>query len=245
MTSPALPARSGKSRPAPARRTRAPAPSPSAARSPAGPARPAPDTAATAHPAPLATLRLQAAHCRECPLGALATQTVWGEGAGHARLMIVGEQPGDREDVVGRPFVGPAGRLLDQALAALGWDRDAVYVTNAVKHFKYELRGKRRMHKTPGQLEILACRHWLESEIDAVGPAAIVALGGTAARSLMGRQVKVLSERGQWLARPDGRRVLVTLHPSALLRGDPVDREREFERWVSDLAVASDVLAAH
>jgi len=101
------------------------------------------------------------------------------------------------------------------------------------------------MHKTPGQLEILACRHWLESEIDAVGPAAIVALGGTAARSLMGRQVKVLSERGQWLARPDGRRVLVTLHPSALLRGDPVDREREFERWVSDLAVASDVLAAH
>jgi len=215
--------------------------------------RPAPpDHAATEAPPPstrrpiaLATLREQAAHCRECPLGALATQTVWGEGAGHARLMIVGEQPGDREDLVGRPFVGPAGHLLDKALAALGWDRDAVYVTNAVKHFKYELRGKRRMHKTPGQLEILACAHWLQGEIDAVGPAALVALGSTAARSLMGRQVKVLSERGQWLQRLDGRRVLVTLHPSALLRGDPADREREFERWVGDLAIASEVLTAH
>jgi len=190
-------------------------------------------------------LRAQAAHCRECPLGALATQTVWGEGAGHARLMIVGEQPGDREDLIGRPFVGPAGHLLDKALAALGWDRDAIYLTNAVKHFKHELRGKRRMHKTPGQLEILACAHWLQGEIDAVGPAALVALGGTAARSLMGRPVKVLSERGQWLQRPDGRRVLVTLHPSALLRGDPAGREREFERWVSDLALAGDVLQPH
>jgi len=196
-------------------------------------------------PVALATLRAQAAHCRECPLGALATQTLWGEGAGHARLMIVGEQPGDREDLVGRPFVGPAGHLLDKALAALGWDRDAIYVTNAVKHFKYELRGKRRMHKTPGQLEILACAHWLQGEIDAVDPAALVALGGTAARSLVGRPVKVLSERGQWLQRPDGRRVLVTLHPSALLRGDPAGREREFERWVHDLALAGDVLQPH
>lgn len=190
-------------------------------------------------------MRRQAAHCRECPLGALATQTVWGEGPGHARLMIVGEQPGDREDLVGRPFVGPAGQLLDKALGTLGWDRTDVYVTNAVKHFKHELRGKRRMHKTPGQLEILACAHWLQGEIDAVGPAALVALGGTAARSLMGRQVKVLSERGQWLRRVDGRRVLVTLHPSALLRGDPAGREREFERWVADLALASEVLQVH
>jgi len=193
-------------------------------------------------PIKLAALRQQAAHCRECPLGALATQTVWGEGAGRARLMIVGEQPGDREDLVGKPFVGPAGHLLDKAFAALGWDREALYVTNAVKHFKYELRGKRRMHKTPGQLEILACAHWLQGEIDAIEPAAIVALGGTAARSLLGRPVKVLSERGQWAERPDCVRVLVTLHPSALLRGEPADREREFEHWVADLRLASSVL---
>jgi uracil-DNA glycosylase family protein len=254
VTRPALPVRSGKARPAPARPVREAAPG-TAARSTAIPAAPASKARAAApaieapppstrRPVPLATLRQQAAHCRECPLGALATQTVWGEGAGHARLMIVGEQPGDREDLVGRPFVGPAGRLLDQALQALGWDRDAVYITNAVKHFKYELRGKRRMHKTPGQLEILACAHWLQGEIDAVGPVALLALGSTAARSLMGRQVKVLSERGQWLARPDGRRVLVTLHPSALLRGDPAERERAFERWLADLAVASEVLAS-
>ena len=194
-------------------------------------------------PPRLLDLRRQAAHCRECPLGALATQTVWGEGAANARLMIVGEQPGDREDVAGTPFVGPAGHLLDKAFAALGWERRSVYVTNAVKHFKYELRGKRRMHKTPGQLEILACAHWLQGEIDAIQPAGIVALGGTAARSLLGRPVKVLSERGQWVARPDGIPVLVTLHPSALLRGEPADREREFERWLADLRAASGVLA--
>ena len=192
----------------------------------------------------LAALREQASRCRECPLGALATQTVWGEGAGRARLMIVGEQPGDREDLAGRPFVGPAGHLLDQAFAALGWDRGALYVTNAVKHFKYELRGTRRMHKTPGQLEVLACAHWLQGEIDAVGPTAIVALGATAARSLLGRPVKVLAERGQWAERPDGVRVLVTLHPSALLRGEPAERAREFERWVEDLRVAASVPAS-
>jgi uracil-DNA glycosylase family protein len=196
-------------------------------------------------PAALTALRAQAAHCRECPLGALATQTVWGEGAARARLMIVGEQPGDREDLTGRPFVGPAGRLLDKAIAALGWSRDALYVTNAVKHFKYELRGKRRMHKTPGQLEILACAHWLQGEIDAIRPAGIVALGGTAARSLLGRAVKVLTERGQWAERPDGVRVLVTLHPSALLRGDPAERDEAFERWTKDLAAASSLLAKH
>ena len=240
MTSPALPARPGKTRQAPATRTRATDPDADPVPGGAGVAPPR-----SARPVPLATLRAQAAHCRECPLGALGTQTVWGEGAGHARLMIVGEQPGDREDLVGRPFVGPTGHLLDKAFAALGWNRAAVYVTNAVKHFKHELRGKRRMHKTPGQLEILACAHWLQGEIDAVAPAALVALGGTAARSLLGRPVKVLSERGQWLQRADGRRVLVTLHPSALLRGDPALREREFERWVSDLALAGEVLQAH
>ena len=198
---------------------------------------------ATGRPVRLSTLRQQAAHCRECPLGALATQTVWGEGAERARLMIVGEQPGDREDLTGKPFVGPAGHLLDKAFEALGWDRSALYVTNAVKHFKHELRGKRRMHKTPGQLEILACAHWLQSEIDAIQPAGIVALGGTAARSLLGRPVKVLMMRGQWVERPDGLRVLVTLHPSALLRGEPADRQREFERWVADLKAASGALA--
>src|SRR3954469_14734178 len=180
--------------------------------------------------ATLGALRDASANCRECPLGAQATQTVWGEGPPGAPLMLVGEQPGDREDLAGRPFIGPAGHLLEQALAVLGWAREQLYVTNAVKHFKYELRGKRRMHKTPGQLEILACGHWLESEIEAVAPAALVALGGTAARALLGRPVKVLSERGQWLQRDDGRVVLVTLHPSALLRGDPALREREFER---------------
>lgn len=196
-------------------------------------------------PATLALLRSQAAHCRECPLGELATQTVWGEGAPRARLMLVGEQPGDREDLTGKPFVGPAGRLLDEALHALGWPREALYVTNAVKHFKYELRGKRRMHKTPGQLEILACAHWLQSEIDAIRPAGIVALGGTAARSLLGRPVKVLSERGRWVERPDRIRVLVTLHPSALLRGDPLERERAFGQWLADLGAASTLLKAH
>jgi DNA polymerase len=193
--------------------------------------------------AALAELRAAAADCRECPLGALATQTVWGEGPAPAPLMLVGEQPGDREDLAGHPFVGPAGQLLDRAIAALGWSRDQLYVTNAVKHFKYELRGKRRMHKSPGQLEMLACHHWLESEIALVAPAAIVALGASAARSLMGRVVKVLSERGQWLVRPDGRRVLVTLHPSALLRGEPSEREQAFEAWVADLAHASDAIA--
>jgi uracil-DNA glycosylase family protein len=195
-------------------------------------------------PIRLTALRQRAAHCRECPLGVRATQTVWGEGAERARLMLVGEQPGDREDLAGRPFVGPAGHLLDRALQALGWDRGALYITNAVKHFKYELRGKRRMHKTPAQQEILACVHWLQGEIDAVRPAGIVALGGTAARSLLGRPVKVLGERGRWTDRPDGIPVLVTLHPSALLRGEPEQREREFERWVADLRVAAGVLTA-
>jgi DNA polymerase len=177
-------------------------------------------------------------HCRECPLGALATQVVNGEGPAQAQLMLVGEQPGDREDLRGRPFVGPAGQLLDRALAALGWPRDALYLTNAVRHFKYELRGQRRIHKTPAQQEIAACLHWLESEIGLVAPQAIVALGATAARALLGRPVAVMKERGQWLARADGLRVLVTLHPSALLRTPPDERDAAFERWLEDLRQA-------
>jgi uracil-DNA glycosylase family protein len=187
----------------------------------------------------LRLLRQAAAGCRECPLGEQATRTVWGEGASHARLMLVGEQPGDREDIEGRPFVGPAGRLLDRALQELGWRRDDLYVTNAVKHFKFEMRGKRRMHKTPGQREVMACLHWLESEIATVQPAAIVALGAVAARALLRREVSVMRERGHWLRRDDGIPVLLTLHPAALLRGDRAQIEAAFEAWVADLGQAA------
>jgi DNA polymerase len=188
-------------------------------------------------------LRDAAAGCRECPLGALATQTVWGEGPIDAVLMLVGEQPGDREDLAGRPFVGPSGGLLNRAIDDLGWDRRTLYVTNAVKHFKFEMRGKRRMHKTPGQLEMLACAHWLRDEIAAVRPSAIVTLGGVAARAVLGRVVKVMSERGHWMRRADGIAVLPTLHPSALLRGDSADRDRAYRAWIADLKLADDVPA--
>jgi uracil-DNA glycosylase len=184
----------------------------------------------------LARLKALAARCRECPLGDRATQTVWGEGPARARVMLVGEQPGDQEDLRGQPFVGPAGKLLDRALDELGLPREALYVTTAVKHFKYELRGKRRMHKTPGQLELLACHHWLDSEIEAVQPALLVALGATAARALLGTPVSVTKVRGQVLTRPDGRPVLVTLHPSALLRGPPDMRAVAWRAWLKDLA---------
>jgi len=182
--------------------------------------------------------------CRECPIGEHATQAVVGAGPLPARLMLVGETPGDQEDKQGRPFVGPAGRLLDRALAQLGWPRETVYVTNAVKHFKFTLRGKRRMHKTPAQREAAACLHWLQDEIELVQPQAIVALGATAARSLLGRTVGVNAERGRWLARDDGRRVLVTLHPSALLRvQDSEQREADYARWVEDLSQATQYVA--
>jgi DNA polymerase len=187
----------------------------------------------------LRALRLAAAGCRECPLGEPATQTVWGEGAARAKLMLVGEQPGDREDIDGRPFVGPAGRVLDRAFETLSWSRGDVYVTNAVKHFKFELRGKRRMHKTPGQREAMACLHWLEGEIRAVRPQAIVALGAVAARSLLGSGVSVMKERGQWRRRDDGIPVLLTVHPSALLRGDRDQFEAAFDAWVADLRSAT------
>jgi uracil-DNA glycosylase len=176
--------------------------------------------------------------CRECPIGEFATQSVIGEGHPKARLMLVGEQPGDQEDLQGHPFVGPAGRLLARALEEAGIPRDQVFVSNAVKHFKFELRGKRRIHKSPSQREAAACLHWLEDEIALVRPDALVALGSVAARSVMGRAVPVMAERGQWLARPDGRRVLITLHPSALLRVLPEEREEAFAAFVKDLAKA-------
>lgn len=177
--------------------------------------------------------------CRACPLGAHATQAVPGEGPLQPDLMFVGEQPGDQEDLRGRPFVGPAGQLLDRALAQAGVERAAVYVTNAVRHFKFELRGKRRIHKTPGQEEAAACRHWLDEEIALVRPRALVALGATAARALLGRPVAVLSERGEWLQREDGLRVLVTVHPSALLRMDGRQLPQAFDTFVRDLAAAA------
>lgn len=185
-------------------------------------------------------LRAAAADCRACPLGALATQTVWGEGPVQPRLMLVGEQPGDAEDREGRPFVGPAGRLLVDALDRLGLARDEVYLSNAVKHFKFEWRGRRRLHKTPGQREVQACHHWLEREIAAVKPLALVALGATAARALLGRTVAVTREHGQWQRRSDGRPVLVTWHPSALLRTRPPQRDAVHALWLEELRRAAD-----
>ena len=224
-------------------------------RAPSEPKRRLPGTAAAATPQPtpghpvtpggdaprsLPALRDALERCRECPIGEHATQAVPGEGPKKARLMFVGEQPGDQEDLQGRPFVGPAGQLFARALAELAIDRGETYITNAVKHFKFELRGKRRIHKTPAQQEAAACLHWLESEIDLVDPDALIALGATAARQLMGRAVAVTRERGQWLKRADGRRVLITLHPSALLRMEPDDKADAYRAWVDDLRRATD-----
>lgn len=180
--------------------------------------------------------------CRECPIGQYATQSVVGEGNRRARLMLVGEQPGDQEDLQGHPFVGPAGKLLSHALEQAGIPHELVFVSNAVKHFKFELRGKRRIHKTPTQREAAACLHWLEDEIALVKPDAIVALGSTAARSLVGRPVPVMAARGQWLDREDGRKVLITLHPSALLRVPPEDRDAAFSAFAADLAKARTII---
>jgi uracil-DNA glycosylase family protein len=193
--------------------------------------------------ASLDDLKAATMRCRECPIGEFATQSVIGEGAAKARLMLVGEQPGDQEDVQGHPFVGPAGTLLARALEEVGIARTQVFVSNAVKHFKYELRGKRRIHKSPSQREAAACLHWLEDEIALVRPKAIVALGATAARSLLGRAVPVLANRGQWLPRPDGRQVLVTVHPSSLLRAaSSEDRAAAFAAFTADLAHAREVV---
>jgi uracil-DNA glycosylase len=188
-------------------------------------------------------LKAQTMRCRECPIGEFATQSVIGEGDAHAKLMLVGEQPGDEEDQQGHPFVGPAGKLLARALEQAGIPPEQVFVSNAVKHFKFELRGKRRIHKSPTQREAAACLHWLEDEIALVRPQALVALGSTAARSLLGRAVPVLANRGQWLVREDGRKVLVTLHPSALLRVLPEDREEAFAAYVKDLKQARKLFA--
>jgi len=191
----------------------------------------------------LKQLREGARACQACPLWANATQTVFGAGDPHARVMLVGEQPGDEEDKKGLPFVGPAGRLLDRALAAAGVDRNDLYVANAVKHFKWQLRGKRRLHKTPAQREVDACRQWLEREIAAVKPHVIVALGATAARSVIGKDFKVSTMRGQFVDSPFAPCVFATLHPSALLRlKDEAEREAAFEQLVGDLKLVKKAL---
>jgi DNA polymerase len=180
--------------------------------------------------------------CRRCPIGVHATQGVPGEGPAHATLMFVGEQPGDQEDLAGRPFVGPAGQLFDRALAEAGIDRAQVYVTNAVKHFKFEAqitpRGKRRLHKKPGEQEIAACEQWLQHELQQVAPTRLIALGATAARALLGRAVAINAVRGQWLALHE-RQLLVTVHPSYLLRIAPAQFDAEYARFVADLRKAA------
>jgi uracil-DNA glycosylase family protein len=179
----------------------------------------------------------QAAHgCRGCGLWERATQTIFGEGPAHATLMLVGEQPGNDEDLKGTPFVGPAGRMLDQALEAAGIAREAVYLTNAVKHFKWEPSGKRRLHKKPTAREIWACKPWLEAELSAVRPKALMCLGATAAQALLGPQVRVTEERGKALESTLAPVVMVTVHPSSLLRlPSASDRQRERERFIQDL----------
>jgi uracil-DNA glycosylase family protein len=188
----------------------------------------------------LVALREAENECRRCPLYKDATQAVPGEGPSRAKVMLVGEQPGDKEDLAGKPFVGPAGRVLDSALADAGIPRDETFVTNAVKHFKFEPRGKRRLHKNPNAYEIERCHWWLEQERALVKPELIVALGATAARSLMGRTVTIGKLRGEALSISDGTRLLVTIHPSALLRiRDEADKRAAYQAFVKDLKVAA------
>jgi uracil-DNA glycosylase family protein len=184
----------------------------------------------------LARVRAAAKNCTACDLYKRGTQTVFGEGAPEAKLMFVGEQPGDAEDLSGHPFVGPAGKLLDRALAEAGIDRAQVYVTNVVKHFKWEPRGKRRIHKKPNAGEVAACRPWLDTEIALVKPRGIVCLGATAAQALLGKQFKVTAHRGEFIKSPLAPIVLATVHPSSLLRApDEETRHRETNRFVDDL----------
>jgi DNA polymerase len=196
----------------------------------------------TEPPAPtsLAELRDAENACRRCPLYRDATQAVPGEGSRTAHVMLVGEQPGDKEDIAGKPFVGPAGRVLDRALADAGIPRTETFVTNAVKHFKHELRGKRRLHKRPNNYEIERCKVWLDIERAIVQPTIVVALGATAARSLFGRSVTVGKLRGRPHSLPDGGLAFVTVHPSLLLRiRDDNDKQREYQKFVADLRLVA------
>jgi DNA polymerase len=195
------------------------------------------------HPAPvpaspdLEVVRQAALGCQACPLYRNATQTVFGEGLPQARVVFVGEQPGDQEDLAGKPFIGPAGALFDRALAEVGFDRSLAYVTNAVKHFKWEPRGKRRIHQKPNAREIAACRPWVERELEIIHPEILVCLGATATQSLLGSQVKLTRDRGQWLESKWAGKTIVTFHPSALLRAPNEEiRKQNYALFVSDLA---------
>ena len=204
-----------------------------------------PDSAADLVPPrpTLPKLRDAAADCRACPLWEQATQTVFGVGRRSSSAMFVGEQPGDREDLEGAPFVGPAGRILDEALQLAGIDRRAAYVTNAVKHFKWEPRGKRRIHAKPSWSELSACRPWLEAELDVVRPRVLVCLGASAAQALLGRDFRVTRQRGEWLESDLAEHVTATIHPSAILRQrDDESRQREMEAFVRDLKLVASVL---
>jgi uracil-DNA glycosylase family protein len=205
-------------------------------------------TVATAEPLvpprpSLTSLRSAAADCQACPLWKTGTQTVFGEGLKKADVMLVGEQPGDKEDLEGRPFVGPAGKLLDKALDEAGIARDNAYVTNVVKHFKWEARGKRRIHKKPNMAEITACKPWLEAELDVVKPKAVVCLGSTAAQALLGRDFKVSRQRGELVDSDMAPLVTATVHPSSILRApDEAAREQGMREFTADLAKVADEL---
>jgi len=191
----------------------------------------------------LETLREEASGCRACPLWKDATQTVFGEGPQHAPAMLVGEQPGDKEDLAGKPFVGPAGLMLDRALQEAGIDRKKVYVTNAVKHFKFLPRGKIRLHQKPTTPEIKACRQWYERELASIKPALVVAMGATAAQSVFGKITPINKTRGRPIDLADGIKALVTVHPSYLLRlPDAEAKAREYARFVEDLKIAAHLL---
>ena len=187
----------------------------------------------------LTKLREAAAGCKACPLWKTGTQTVFGEGSPKAEVMFVGEQPGDQEDKAGKPFVGPAGRLFDQAMEQAGIDRSLAYVTNVVKHFKWRARGKRRIHQKPNWSEIAACRPWLDAELAVVKPRVLVCLGATAAQAILGREFRVTRQRGEPVESELAPVVLATVHPSSILRADEEDRETELAAFVSDLKVVA------
>jgi DNA polymerase len=189
----------------------------------------------------LKTLREAAAGCKACPLWKTGTQTVFGEGAAHAGVVFVGEQPGDREDLEGRPFVGPAGQLLDRALEEARIDRKQVYVTNVVKHFKWKPQGKRRIHQKPNWSEIAACRPWLDAEVAVLKPRVLVCLGATAAQALLGRDFRVSRQRGELVDSPLAEKTIATVHPSSILRAE--DRDVQFADFVRDLQKVAKLIA--
>ncbi|HXN24842.1 MAG TPA: UdgX family uracil-DNA binding protein [Candidatus Dormibacteraeota bacterium] len=208
------------------------------------PKRPAPENRWLAVQDTLADLRKASKTCKACDLWKLGTQTVFGEGSPGAKVMFVGEQPGNQEDLEGKPFVGPAGKVLDTALREAGIDHKKVYVTNAVKHFKWEPRGKRRIHKKPNATEIAACRPWLDAELAELQPKVIVCLGATAAQALLGKEFRVTLHRGEFIESKLARYVMATVHPSSILRApDEKTRHEEMERFIGDLKKISRVIS--